>query len=316
MTHKSYETFCAYLDILSATLSYAKSSRALKHNERLIYKWINDSKRAKEQKIQNEFHFEYHGEEKYLHQHIKDCVSASVEEIEAAARSRARDGHWTVAMFQGQTVYKRDPKLIGVGSDILEMIGYKDDLLRDQNGSLVPEMVWHPPSTDLVQMILQAHTQKYKRQSSANVTLDINNRLSGGVMVASEFGPQKSIAAPLPALEIVEPRGEAVAVLRYEDAKAGDVAEAQDVDDAEAEAEDEPQAMTEAPEPVLPPPMPAASVNLSPLQRDLLARMRAPAGDAARTAPIPKLNPDRDSDDYNPDRTGAGVAPGGAVKVV
>jgi hypothetical protein len=201
---KSPELFCQFLDVLSGALSYAKTARTLRIPERNIYTWVSASRASKEAKLENEFLFEWQGETNYFHVHIKACVSASVEEIEAAARCRARDGVWMPALYRGQTIFKRDPALIG-RPDLVELLGLPDDLLRDpMTGEPQPEMIWTPPSTDLVQLILQSHTNKYKRQSTSNVTLDINSRHSGGVMIAGQVGVSAALPAPPPMLEIVQ----------------------------------------------------------------------------------------------------------------
>jgi hypothetical protein len=82
---------------------------------------------------------------------------------------------------------------------------------------------------------------------------------------------------------------------------------------AEPEPEEiEPEAVV-APAPAPAPPRPPTATGpLTELQRDLLARLKAPPGSAERMAPTSRV-PTRDGDDYSADHTGAGtVRPGGA----
>lgn len=298
MTKKSTERFIAFLDVLQGTCSYAETSRALGQHEATIFRWLAASKKdaAHPEQPPSEFLFAYGecDEVKYLHQHVKDAINTSIEEIESAARGRARHGHYTRSMFQGKTVYKTNPDYDD--PELRELLGITDPWERDRNGDRIPEMIWHAPSTDLCLAVLAANSKRYRRQSSINV--DVNNRLSGGVMLLNGNQPQaKTIthSAPLPMLEILES------------------AEPAPVAHAEADAEyieaDEPSAVA----PVQPPSGPNPNIKrggLTDLERDLLARAQMKPDDPKRAAPVGvNLN---NRDDYDAKRTGAGhVAPGG-----
>jgi hypothetical protein len=305
MTKKSTERFIAFLDILQGTTSYAETSRALGQNPTTIWRWLAASKKDAEHPEQpSEYKFAYgEGDEiKYLHQHVRDAVNMSIEEIESAARGRARSGHYTKSMFQGRVIYQTNPNYDD--PEMRELLGITDPWLRDRNGDRIPELVWHAPSTDLVQMILQAHSKKYRRQSQVNV--DVNNRLSGGVMLLNGNQPAARIAsqsAPLPMVEILE------------SAEPEPVARASEADAEDVEAE-EPAAVA----PVQPAPPPNTGPNpavrrsgLSDLERDLLARSQMKPDDPQRAAPVGvNLN---NRDDYDSKRTGAGIVPPNGVRV-
>jgi hypothetical protein len=206
-------------------------------------------------------------------------------------------------MFQGKTVYQTNPDY--ADPELRELLGITDPFLRDANGDRIPELVWHAPSTDLVQMILQAHSKKYRRQSQVNV--DVNNRLSGGVMLLNGNQPAASIAAqsaPLPMVEILE------------SAEPEPVALATEPDAEDVDAAEEPAAVA----PVQPPSPPSTGPNpavrrsgLSDLERDLLARSQMKPDDPQRAAPVGvNLN---NRDDYDSKRTGAGIVPPNGVRV-
>lgn len=310
MTKKSTERFIAFLDVLQGTCSYADTSRALGQHPATIWRWLAASKKdaaLPEQPSEYKFAYGEGDEIKYLHQHVRDAVNMSIEEIESAARGRARSGHYTKSMFQGKTVYQTNPDYDD--SELRELLGITDPWLRDINGDRVPELVWHAPSTDLVQMILQAHSKKYRRQSQVNV--DVNNRLSGGVMLLNGGNaPQaKTVthAVPLPMVEILE-SAEPEPVARASEP------DAEDVDAAEELAAVAPVQPTPAPMPPSTGPNPAIRRGgLSDLERDLLARAQMKPDDPKRAAPVGvNLN---NRDDYDSKRTGAGIVPPNGVRV-
>jgi hypothetical protein len=304
MTKKSVERFVAFLDVLQGTCSYAETSRALGQHETTIFRWLAASKKDAEHPEQlSEYRFVYGeaDEEKYLHQHVRAAVNTSIEEIESSARGRARSGHYTKSMFQGKTVYQTNPDY-----DDPELLGITDPWLRDKNGDRIPELVWHAPSTDLVAMILAAHSKRYRRQSQVNV--DVNNRLSGGVMLLNGSQPAARIAtqsAPLPMVEILE-SAEPEPIARTNEPDAEDV-------DAEEPAAVVPAAVAQVQPPSTGPNPATRRSGLSDLERDLLARAQMPVGDPKRAAPVGvNLN---NRDDYDNKRTGAGIVPPNGVRV-
>jgi len=324
MTKKSPEYLSNYLRVLSEVLSYAEASRVMGADQSLVYRHIAESKAASANPDEpSVFLLEYEGETKWFHEFVRGVVTQSIEAIEAAARSRALYGTFTTAKFQGKTVYRDDPDLIGLDDEMLDFLGYKDRLLRDENGRPVPEMIWTPPSTDLVAMILQAHSKKYRKQSS--ITMDVNNRISGGVMIVGGNKPApQTISAPLPVLEIIE-AAEPEPALTDEPVPADDADEATEIDEEFTPSTPEPVApeervISEAPPPAeyTPPPQtgPLAPTNversgrsLTPLELDLLRRVRGPV--EQRSAPI-------SSKTYisAPDNIGPGRVPDGGKRVV
>jgi hypothetical protein len=202
---KSPEMLRAYLSVSAAKVSNVQTSRILGISEDLIYQWTAASRRAQSQGDNpSEWFFSYpddDDEPRWFHELVRATITASVGDIEAAARQRARDGVFTDAKFQGRTVYKQDPELINQ-PDLVELLGLPDDLLRI-NGKLVPEQTWVPPATDLVLGILAAHSRTYSKRST--VDLNVNARVNGGVKVIPMFAPPPpAIEAPLPVLEILQ----------------------------------------------------------------------------------------------------------------
>lgn len=287
---KSTDRFIAYLDILHGTVSYGETSRLLGQAESTIYRWIAQSKKDAEQPERpSEFSFAYgEGNEiKYLHQHIKDAINMSIEEIESAARGRARHGVWTVSKFQGRTVWRVDPELEAMDPEVRAILGYKDCLLRDENGQPVPELNWTPPSTDLTLALLSAYSRRFRRTSQVNV--DVRNQVSGGVMLLNGNAPQaKTIThqAALPLVEILESaEPEPVAHAGDADADIEDVeTDEPAADGEEVEAAEEPVAVAPVPPPSTGPNPAVRRDGLSALQKDLLARAQMKSDDPNRWA--------------------------------
>jgi hypothetical protein len=289
MTKKSPEHFCNYLRVLAATVSYAETSRTLGDDQSLIYRWLNESKAASATPdVPSVFRFEFEGETKFLHEFVRACITSSIEAIEAAARSRALRGTYTVAKFQGRTVYQIDPDLEELGFSGPE--AYKRD---PGTGEPKPELVWTPPSTDLVMGILAAHSKRYRKQTS--ISMDVNNRVSGGVMIVGGGSrpAMQNIAPPLPFLEIIEDA-------EAEPVRADDPAPAHD-DEPEDEQPIPPERVqpeertireatpanyqpTPSPSPLSPTQSERTFRPLSDLERDLLSRARGTP--EQRSAPI------------------------------
>ena len=196
---------------------------------------------------------------------------------------------------------------------MVETLGLPNDLLLDDNGLPVPEMVWVPPSTDLVAMVLAAHSRKYKKSSKVDIDLNMRAAVSGGVMVVGGPAP-KQVAAPLPLVEVLRDPIESVEAVDIRDAEPEDAAEPVD---EPVEQPGESATMPEQAPPTPPQPGPNPAVRrggMSELERDLLSRLNAAPGSAARAAPPASVFV-RDADDYNPARSGAGPTPTG-MKVV
>ncbi len=302
MTKKSPEFFCQLLTVLQGTVKNAETCRIMGVTEQSFYYWQTESKKSAERgDSPSVYFFEWNGSERWLHEHIRACITVSIEAIEAAARGRALHGTTTTAKFQGKTVYKTNPDL--------EQLGFTgpDAYYRDANGQPIAEEVWSPPSTDLVLAVLAAHSKRYRKQSQ--VSIDMQARVSGGVMVVGGSKPiQQAItqAAVLPALEVLDDEQPAEA-------------EFNEVIDDENDVDEVLDAPEPEPAPVPPPaPRPSTATGpLSELQRDLLSRLKAPAGSPERVAPPSRVNA-RNSDDYSTKRTGAGADPkaAGGSKVV
>jgi hypothetical protein len=308
MTKRSPELFQQLLRLLSASPIYSRACRELGLANNAIFRWLAESRRAAALNPDgpSEWLFEYQGERKFLHEFVRDCVTASVESIEAASRDRALNGTFSVARFQGKTVFRENPDTFGLDDETMKICGYQDRLLRDENGHPVPEMIWNPPSTDLVAMILAAHSKRYRKQSS--VSIDMAARHSGGVLLlAGQQQQPKQVAAPLPVLQIIDAVAEP------------DLVETNQHDDADMpdDAPLQPDSMHVTEEDNHPAPAPAPAIRragISEMERDLLARLAAPLGSPERVRPVQRI-PSRDSDDIDPARTGMGHVHAGGTKV-
>jgi hypothetical protein len=282
VTKKNIETLTAFLDIMQGDPVYAKASRALGIHETTPFRWIKESRRASEHPEQPSLYFlDYAGEKKWFWQHLRDCISASVERIEQAARSRAEHGHSTQSFFQGHAQYKLDPDW--EDEELRTLLGLRDQWLRDSNGDRIPEMVHHPAPVDLIAMVLTAHSKKYRRQSQVDV--NVRGQI-GGVLHLGNQPPAKSVThqATLPMLEILSAAAEPQPVAPVSEPEA----DADDVDEIAEQADADDVDEVSEPAAVASPPPPSEPVRreLTPLQRDLISRARMRLDDPARSAPV------------------------------
>jgi hypothetical protein len=279
-----------YLPTLARYVSFTQTARALGINESTVYVWLQESRAAmKRGDDPSDYLFAYQGEERrYLHQWIKQAQKASISDIESNARARARDGYYRVCRFQGKTVWRDDPKLVGFDDRTLDMLGFPDRLLRI-NGELQPETEWVPGGTDLIIAVLQSNSELYRRRSSVDVNMSA--RVSGGVMVMGGSKPP-SIAAPLPMVEIIQ---EATAddepdTVAVDDE---DQAEFSDVTDTPPDApEPEPGPMIRAETPAEYAPAPAPILR-TPLTSDERAALGLPPDNANVRAAVKGTSDDR-----------------------
>ncbi|SRR5579871_6552461 len=276
MTKKSPEMFRQYLDVLGRVIVMNKATRIVGIGEDTPRSWETQSRRDEALKVAGSiYYFEHAGVTDWFHRHTRRAISRSIEDIEAAARDRALNGVWQPAMYKGQTVYKRDPELIG-RPDLVELLGLPDDLLRDPvTGLPQPELVWTPPATDLVLGVLAANSNRYKRQSR----IELDARVSGGVVHAVAQSPKMVDTAPAPAPAIAAP------VPQIEDAEFSE--EPSDVTDTAPLEYDPPDVISEPvpepePERVIRSEtpqdwQPSAPRSLTKLELDLLNRLKNPA---------------------------------------
>ncbi|WP_298107421.1 hypothetical protein [Bradyrhizobium sp.] len=292
MTKKSPEMFAAYLTALGDLMMIKKAAARVGIYEETPREWEIASRRDEANKVTgSEFYFEFTGVWDWFHRHTRRAISRSIEDIEASARDRALNGVWQVAQYKGQTVYKLNPDWLDEGMRDLLGLTDRDKYLRDGNGNLVPEMVWTPPATDLVLGILAAHSARYKRQSK--IDIDMNARIAGGVMVAAAPSPKMFSSQPAPVAVIEGPKQ----AEKIEDATIAEIES--DVTSTEPIKDKLDPVTMPAPAPEPPrvirqpatgtPYQPTASERagraLSPLEQELLSRLRGPA-DKRSASPI------------------------------
>jgi hypothetical protein len=300
---KSVPYFRTYLDVLSEVHSYAEVARRLRHHPTLVFVWLKKSREDQKADVADSIYKfcwpEDSVEPMWFHEHVRLTVSVSIEMIEAGARSRALHGTYSRAMFQGRSVYRLNPDWLD--EEMRDFLGLseKDMYLRDKNGDLVPEMVWTPPSTDLVMGVLAAHSSRYKRQSK--IDIDMHSRHSGGVLVMAQTAPQP-LAQPQRAIPMVEVISDEIAEEAtptstststssddHDDLGIGPATDTPDgLDDLDTiapaqVAPEQPRVIRESPPPAYTPP-PSSPIlmtqaersgrPLSDLERDLLARAR------------------------------------------
>lgn len=187
--------------MLEGQLSYAKTSKVFNLAPRGVFQWLAESKRAAAAgEVDSMFFFKIDPDDAdetpvWFHDAAWECVTASVEEIESAARVRARDGVWEDAKFQGRTVYKIDPDL--------EELGFEGAAayMRDANNKPIPERVHQAPSNELVLGILASYSRRYRKTQAGGTTVNVGAGAGGVITV----GVRPQIAAqPLPSVQIVD----------------------------------------------------------------------------------------------------------------
>jgi hypothetical protein len=174
----------------------------MKQSPRLIFVWIGESRRAAAAgDVDSVFFFKLDPDDEdeqpvWFHDACRDVVSASIEEIESAARQRARDGVYQISKFQGRSVIKIDPDLEALGFEGTEAY------MRGADGKVVYEQVWTPPSNELTLGVLAAYSRRYKKQQQGGATVTVNTAYGGGVVtVGGENRPQ---ITALPQVQIVD----------------------------------------------------------------------------------------------------------------
>jgi hypothetical protein len=224
------------------------------------------------------------------------------------------NGHWEPVFFKGEPTWVEDETLIGLDDEELKLLGYRDRFLRDSDGRRIQHRIHHPPPTQLQMFI--AERQFPKLYGPTPSTLNINSRSASTAVIRHTL---PSPPAPVEVLPALKPAAIAAPVTHADD----------DLDLGLDEPIAEPAPMVSEPEPE-PPSKPVGQPGkvLTPLQQDLLARLKAsqsrppaarptPAGPApVRRVGLTSVGRDED-DDRNPNRVGSGPlnSPPGAIKL-
>jgi hypothetical protein len=271
---RSRDAFVAYLQSFEKYCTDTAAAKATGVSRQTISRWLAESREAaKNENTGIDLHFEYGGSVAFLHEHRKQAEKNIVGDVLGGALARARDGTRQPALYQGQTVYKLNPKFeetsqtkkIESDQD-LYILGYETRWLRDENFAKVPETVWTPPSNELVLGVLGSYVKRFAKRQ----TVEHQHNHTGGVLIAHEM---KAPRERLPMVEVIEPAAEAV------------ITDASHV----LEPGSEPEVIA-APEPQPAPPPPPSTRSLSPLQRDLISRAAALA-ERNRAREIAEGNP-------------------------
>jgi hypothetical protein len=178
---KSIEFFRdEYLPTLWRLTAYTATARALGISERAVFVWLDESREAMRRgENPSVYLFEFDGSEpRYFHQHVKSAIRSCTDLVEANFRARIRDGFWRTNKWQGRTVYREDPSLIGLEDETIFMLGLPDRLLRI-NGEVQPEVEWVPPPIDGVIKFLESKSSSYARKLQQNINVSGKIGLGG-----------------------------------------------------------------------------------------------------------------------------------------
>ena len=191
MTKMSAETFTALADAVAASLPYEAAARSVGLSEASLWRWIKESKNGNPA-----FVFEYQGERMALHEVLKQNASIGHVAILQSAEHRARYGVWTQSHYKGRPQYQEDPRYYGWSDEDFELLGIDPSQrwLRDEDGALVPVMIWEPPPVQLLQTVLAARFPKvygHKQQ------IEVNQKQTGVTVVKHQFERPPEIAKPV-----------------------------------------------------------------------------------------------------------------------
>lgn len=297
---RSPEFFAELVAAIAETGSIAAAARVCRCSVSAVWGWLASSAKG-----EPGFDVEWMGETVPLHIAVKQATRLIGAGILDRFRHRLLHGTEEVCRFQGKTVYKRDPALDHLSDQDLADLGITTRYLRRPDGSFVEErQIVEPP----VAAVLAYLSSEYPKVWGAKSTVEINQKSSGVKVVRHEYIQPKP-KAPVP-LEIVQ---EAPSLAPPVDDGEDDLS---DLLGEESETiEPEPEAIETEPAPIVQAeaePSPTAPQGLSPLQRELLARLKAGPG-ATRSAPV---RPTGSAVDNFEDGIGPGQPPPGAVRVI
>jgi hypothetical protein len=205
---RSLEKFQELVRVFGETDDLTNTAKRLRMHRSVIYRWMQASEAAEEAgDIASEWFFEFNGVEDFLHSHMQENLKAMVDQVEVGLIKMAAEGYYLPSIYKGQLIYRRDPALIGLDPDVLEVLtGFRDDLYRDPIARLPePQMVKVPPSVERQSLVLSSHHPEVygKRQQ-----IELNQNIGGGVLVSHQFNPPQAVPQPqqqplLPQVEIL-----------------------------------------------------------------------------------------------------------------
>lgn len=297
MTKRGPEFFSELIAAIAETGSIAGAARVVGCSKAAVWGWLSASGRG-----EPGYEVEYNGETMPLHQAVKQAQRLVSFTILENFRHRLLHGTDEIARFQGKTVYRRDPALDHLSDQDLEDLGITTRYLRDANGDFIPEMIHHEPSVQGVLALLAAEFPKTWGNKS---TVEISSKSTGVKVVEHRYSKPK---VPVRVEVLEEATALAAPSSQVEDDLSDLLGEesAESADDAPPINPDPVVAAQPAETVARPPPQP-----LSPLQRELLARLKAGPG-ATRAAPV---RPTGAADNFE-DGVGAGQPKPGGVKVL
>jgi hypothetical protein len=204
---RSPEKFGELVRVFGETDDLTKTAARCRMHRSAIYRWMQASEAAEEAgDTASEWFFEFNGVEDFLHNHMQENLKAMVDQVEVGLIKMAAEGYYLPSIYKGQLIYRRDPALIGLDPDVLEVLtGFRDDLYRDPVTRLPePLLIKVPPSVERQALVLASHAPEVysKRQQ-----IDLNQNIGGGVTVSHQFNPPQALLPPqqpsLPQIQIL-----------------------------------------------------------------------------------------------------------------
>jgi hypothetical protein len=260
---KGAEAFLIIADSMATDPSYVHAAQRAGISNASLWRWISASVKSPK-----EYSFQY-GDfgTMPLHQAIKLAKQIAVELV-SAQLTQAALGFKRKQMFQGEQVFERDPQLVSDAQDPERwklLYGNRpitDTYKRDENGNIVWLEVEEAPNVAAGLAILRAHNPKLwaeQKNLSVNGSVGLGVTVMGQRPIPIEASPVRAAIAH----EIVQ-EAEAEAMIEDQSARA---------DETEAILDDNtPEMVTAGPDDY---DVPVEESTMSPLKRDLLARLKA-----------------------------------------
>jgi hypothetical protein len=170
--------------------------RAIGIDPSSFWQWMQESSKMENPR----FKFEWGGSIDWLHSHYQTARRRNIVLLEGHLRDVLQVGHETVVVHNGQVSYELNPDYLDWSDEDFRTfcVDPKQRYVLDELGRPKVLTVHTAPPAHLLIRGASAYLPAWKESK----TLDVNSRVSGGVMVLTGKAPEtplKKLAAPLPA---------------------------------------------------------------------------------------------------------------------
>ncbi|MHC6156576.1 hypothetical protein ACVSQB_32970 [Bradyrhizobium elkanii] len=197
---RNEETMIAICEtVASGVLVLSKAARINGVATRTLWTWLEESKRGEDERYLISFPT---AEKRPFHVAIARARRMAAIDIRSEFEARALRGHDELVHFQGQVVWRMDPRAVGLDPDLRELLGFdRDGLLRDERGNAIPVTQHIQPPVSAVLKVLAAH---FPKEYGDHIEQNIN--LRGGVTLGVQAVGLPSRAEGVPPIPPPPPR--------------------------------------------------------------------------------------------------------------